>query len=332
MIAGISDSPLPTLPEQLLPASVIARLDRLDMLSRKMLSGTMPGERHSKRRGRSVEFDDFRDYAPGDDLRHVDWNLYARLDRLYLKLFREEEDLAINILVDASASMDLGVPGKLVQSHRLAFALAAAGLMGHNRVSVATFAPRRPGVPTLSRLAPLRGRRSMRHVGQFLIDSLKASRTDRPAGPTNPDEAFNAAMRTFASSIGRRGVSIILSDFLSPRSIDPGLAAIGARTLAGHTDTWCLQILSPQELDPDAATSQGLHGDVQLTDVESMESAPVTITPETIRGYRERFEQSRAELKAACNGRGMAHVVISTQTPIEALLTDTIRRTGLLGG
>ena len=331
MIAGISDSPLPTLPEQLLPASVIARLDRLDMLSRKMLSGTMPGERRSKRRGRSVEFDDFRDYSPGDDLRHVDWNIYARLERLFIKLFREEEDLAVNILIDCSASMDVGSPGKLLYTHQLAFGLAHIALSNHDRVSIATFAPpRTPATPVLSRLTPLRGRRSLHRIGTFLCDSLKTSRTARPAGATNPHEAFNEALRSFSLHIGQRGICIVLSDFLTPASIEPGLAALGTRTMAGHTDTWCIQVLSPQELDPAAAQSAGLSGDVRLTDIESLDESPVTITPATIAAYREAFTTARAKFKDACSNKGIAYLMVPTDTSLGDLLTQTARRRGLL--
>ena len=107
MIVRTPDQKPKTL-EDLIPPGLAATLDRLDLVSRKVFAGKLPGERRSKRRGRSVEFDDFRNYAPGDDLRHIDWNVYARLDRLFIKLFREEEDLALHVVVDVSASMQAG--------------------------------------------------------------------------------------------------------------------------------------------------------------------------------------------------------------------------------
>src|SRR5687767_12538156 len=97
---------------QLLPPELLARLERLELVSRKVFRGRLKGERKSRRKGQSVEFADFRAYVPGDDLRFVDWNLYARLDRLFLKLFLEEEDLHVYFLVDASPSMDFGEPTK----------------------------------------------------------------------------------------------------------------------------------------------------------------------------------------------------------------------------
>ena len=125
--------------DELLGPDLAARLDRLDVISRKIFAGKLPGERRSKRRGRSVEFDDYREYVPGDDLRHIDWNVYARLDRFFIKLFREEEDLAVHILLDASPSMDAGggerEPSKLVFAQRLAMAVAYVSEMLRARLS-----------------------------------------------------------------------------------------------------------------------------------------------------------------------------------------------------
>src|ERR1700749_1441487 len=100
----------PSKSDLLLDPTFMARLDQLDVMSRKLLAGKMKGERRSKRKGQSVEFADFRNYVVGDDLRFIDWNLYARLDKLFLKLFLEEEDLHFFALVDASASMNFGSP------------------------------------------------------------------------------------------------------------------------------------------------------------------------------------------------------------------------------
>lgn len=331
MITDPSAPPLPTTPERLLGPAVMARLDRLDVASRKLLRGSLPGERRSRRRGRSVEFDDFRDYAPGDDLRHVDWNIYARLDRLYVKLFREEEDLALNILVDTSASMDVGSPGKLLFAHQLAFAFAYVGILRQHRVSVATFAPRRrPADPPLVRLSPLRGRTAARRIGGFLIDSLAAARAERPAGATRPEASFNASLRSFAEHVGGKGVSLVISDFLSPVSFDAGLAALGARTMAGHADAWCLQVLSPQELDAARGLGAGLHGDLRLTDIESLEAVDVTVTPAVASAHREAFEKARERFREQCASRGIAHAVIPTDAELDQLLTGTIRRRGLL--
>jgi uncharacterized protein (DUF58 family) len=120
----------------LLDPSFMSRLDQLDILSRKLLAGKLKGERRSKRRGQSVEFADYRNYVIGDDLRFIDWNIYARLDKLFLKLFLEEEDLSLFILVDVSKSCDYGEPNKAIYLKRVAAALGYVGLVNYNRVHV----------------------------------------------------------------------------------------------------------------------------------------------------------------------------------------------------
>src|SRR5213082_2894412 len=124
----------------LLDPAFMARLDQLDVMSRKMLAGKMKGERRSKRRGQSVEFADYRNYTVGDDLRFIDWNIYARLDRLFLKLFLEEEDLSLYILVDVSKSCDFGTPNKALYLKKVAGALGYVGLVNYNRVNIVALA------------------------------------------------------------------------------------------------------------------------------------------------------------------------------------------------
>src|SRR6478672_1284220 len=147
----------------LLDPAFMARLDQLDVMSRKLLAGKMKGERRSKRRGQSVEFADYRNYVIGDDLRFIDWNIYARLDRLFLKLFLEEEDLALYVLVDVSKSCDYGNPNKAYYLKQVAAALAYIGLVNYNRVSVVAMAD---GV--VAETGAMRGRRRVAQMIDFL--------------------------------------------------------------------------------------------------------------------------------------------------------------------
>src|SRR6266511_4968973 len=124
------DSPAPPL----LDPQFLARLEQLELVTKKIFLGRMKGERRSKRKGQSVEFADYRNYVVGDDLRFLDWNLYARLDRLFLKLFLEEEDLSVHILLDATKSCDYGDPHKLTYMKRVAAALGYIGLVNYNRL------------------------------------------------------------------------------------------------------------------------------------------------------------------------------------------------------
>src|SRR5213082_2968133 len=144
----------------LLDPQFMARLDQLDVMSRKMLAGKMKGERRSKRRGQSVEFADYRNYVIGDDLRFIDWNIYARLDRLFLKLFLEEEDLSLYVILDVSKSCDYGSPYKALYIKQVAAALGYIGLVNSERVTVAAMAD---GI--VAETGAMRGRR---RVGQMI--------------------------------------------------------------------------------------------------------------------------------------------------------------------
>src|SRR5437868_5941514 len=152
----------PSRPSLLLDPAFMARLDQLDVMSRKLLAGKLKGERRSKRRGQSVEFADFRNYVIGDDLRFIDWNIYARLDKLFLKLFMEEEDLALYVLADVSKSCDYGKPHKADYIKKVAAALGYIGLVNYNRVSVVAMAD---GI--VDSTGAMRGRRKVSQMIEF---------------------------------------------------------------------------------------------------------------------------------------------------------------------
>lgn len=309
--------------EELIEPALAAKLDRLDLLSRKVFAGKLPGERHSKRRGRSVEFDDFRGYTAGDDLRHIDWNVYARLDRLFIKLFREEEDLALQILVDASSSMHAGRPGKLVYACRAAMALAYIGLVNANRVTVGTF-----GDASGARsLAPLRGRTGLARIGSFLLEVLA-----RPE-PVGTDGTARLAdeVRTLAAARSGRGITIVLSDFLVAGDRRPWLGALAASGANGPSlgfDTFLLQVLSPGEIDP--GKELGLSGDLRLTDAETGRAVEVTLSDASAGAYRRRVGEFHASLRREAMARGMGCFLVPTDTPVETLVLDSLRRGGIL--
>src|SRR2546421_10923901 len=181
----------------LLDPAFMSRLDQLDLISRKLLAGKLKGERRSKRRGQSVEFADYRNYVVGDDLRFIDWNVYARLDRLFLKLFLEEEDLSLYVLVDVSKSCDYGNPNKAFYLKQVAAALGYIGLVNYNRVTIAAMAD---GI--VAETGAMRGRRRVSQMIDF-VSKLE------PAGPSHLAEAC----RKFALGHRQKGVCIVLSDF-----------------------------------------------------------------------------------------------------------------------
>lgn len=321
--------------EELLGRDLAARLDRLDITSRKVFAGKLPGERRSKRRGNSVEFDDYRNYVPGDDLRHIDWNVFARLDRFFLKVFREDEDLALHVLIDASPSMHAGAApatpagrpprdSKLVYAHRVAMALAYIGLVNQNRVSLASFG----GGGGVRRLTPLRGRRGVERVAAFLLDSLAEPLA--ADGERRPRLDFRESMKRYAASRLGQGVLVLLSDMLIDRDLEDGLGIL-ARAGHGGLDATCVQILSPGELDPGTEAERGFAGDLRLTDIERGTPAEVTISPALLKTYHQRLDAHLRRVANACRARGVRHTVVSTETPVGELITGALRRGRVVG-
>lgn len=306
--------------DDLIDGRLMARLDSIDVMSRKIFAGKVQGERRSRRRGVSVEFADYRPYVHGDDLRFVDWNIYGRLDRLFLKVFLEEEDLSLLLVIDASASMRWGNPDKFVFAQRLAMALGYVGLVNHNRVSLASFGSAAWG-GGVQRLSNLRGRRRTSEIGSWIIrqDPVPNLREN------DPDSAvgFEEAMRTIALSRQGRGVMVILSDFLFKEGYEKGLRYV----TGGGYDVFAMQILSPEEIDPAA---NGVAGDLKLVDVEDRSESEVTVTPALLKSYKDRLNAYCSKLRDFCVRRGVTHVLIESAVDMDRLLLDYLRKRGLL--
>lgn len=345
--------------DDLLGKGLAARLDRLDLASRKLFAGKMPGERRSKRRGRSVEFDDYRGYIPGDDLRHLDWNILARLDRYVVKLFREEEDLELRLIIDASPSM-LGVdpPGwadegtgsperrrpvtKLVYALRIAAALAYIGLVNNNRVSAHAFGL--PGPP--ARLGGLRGRRSLERCTAFFLDVAERGLTGRTAdvnggGGTSTRVDLRKSLRS-AIDASSRGVVLVLSDLLYPSAgsgpassgpgeLERGLAVLRAAGGPGALDVSLIQVLTASEREPVIDPDGGFSGDLRLTDAESAAAAEVSVSAGLVRAYRRRLASHLDAIRTQCNRLGFSHTLTTTSDPVDTLVTEAMRRGGVLG-
>jgi uncharacterized protein (DUF58 family) len=286
----------------------MARLDAIDVVSRKIFSGKLQGERRSKRRGQSIEFADFRPYVHGDDLRFVDWNIFGRLDRLFLKMFLEEEDLSLILALDTSASMRTGSPDTFDYARRVAMALAYVGLVNQHRVSLVGFS-----TDGIERASNLRGRRKAADVASWLL-------AREPSGASG----FEPAMRLVGTTRIGRGVMVVLSDFLFAEGFEKGLNMVAGR---GY-DVYALQLLAPQVVDP---TREGaVTGDLLLVDSETGAETEVTVTPELLRIYRERLDRLCGSLRAFCTRRDIVHMVVETSTPVETLMLEYLRRRGLL--
>lgn len=312
--------------EDLLEPELIARISRLDYTSRKIFSGKLKGERRSKKRGESVEFADHRPYVVGDDLRHIDWNIFARLDHLFLKLFLEEEDLALHIVLDASASHDCGKPNKFLFMQKVAMALGYIGLVNLNRVTVTTIggavvtpasgdeggaAVSAPSVTTAIR--DLRGRRRTHDLARFLCSIV-------PAGAA----PFSEACKRIALTRRGKGVMVVLSDFFIKEGYETGLRLLVGR---GY-DLFCIQCLSPQEVDPTGP--DGLAGDLRLKDIEDADLTEVTISAPLLKRYKANLAAYCDQLREFCARRDITMITVKSDTPVDTLILDYLRKRGLL--
>ncbi|HEX4125381.1 MAG TPA: DUF58 domain-containing protein [Tepidisphaeraceae bacterium] len=295
----------PPTTRSLLDAGFLAKLDQLDLISRKVLAGKLKGERRSKRQGQSVEFADYRNYVVGDDLRFIDWNIYARLDRLFLKLFLEEEDLALYVLVDVSKSCDYGNPNKAHYIKQVAAALGYVGLVNYNRITLAAMSD-----GLVAQTDALRGRRRVPQMLEFL-GGLK------PTGQSH----FAEACKRFALAHRSKGVCVVLSDFYDKSGYETGLRYVAG----GKYDLFAIQVLSPQEIDPE------LQGDLKLRDIEDDDTAEVSITQPLIKQYKANLNAYCLSLKQYISRHGGTYLFTSTAVPFDMLVLNYLRERGLLG-
>ncbi|GIW77366.1 MAG: hypothetical protein KatS3mg104_2429 [Phycisphaerae bacterium] len=285
----------PPIPESsLLDSDVMSRLDQLNLLSRKILNGKINGEFRSNRKGRSLELADFKNYTVGDDLRFLDWNSYARLDRLFVKLFREEGDLSLHVLIDTSGSENYGTPNKFRYMQTLAAALGYIGLVNYNRVKVSGMDNR-----ISSTTGFLRGRGRVREMLSFL-QQLK------PSGVSHLSEAC----RQFVRLNRDRGICVIISDFFDKSGFESAFRALDF----GRYDIYALQILSPQEIDP------RVHGRLKLVDVEDGDVAEVIIHPPLLARYKKQLDEYCLSLSKLVTRLGGTYLFASTSVPFDRFI------------
>jgi uncharacterized protein (DUF58 family) len=289
---------------QLLSPQLLAQLERLELVSRKVFRGRMKGERKSKRKGQSVEFADFRQYVPGDDLRFIDWNLFARMERLYLKLFLEEEDLHFYALIDASTSMDFGEPTKLQFAKQLAASLGFIGLCRADRVKIESLGTsnRKPG-PTL------RGRASLWRMLEYLEG-------------IEPGENVSLAegVRNFCLRNSGKGILVLISDLMDKEGYEKAMRFLVAQQM----DVYVLHVLCPEELNPE------IKGDLKLIDCEDEDIAEVTVSRPLLDKYKRTLASFLDGAREFCTRRGMSYLMTSTETPVETLVANYLRKRGLV--
>lgn len=301
----ISHPPLPPTPEaELFDEEFLQRLEYLHIVSRKIFAGRQRAERRTRKTGSGIEFADHRDYSPGDDLRYLDWNIYGRLDRLLLRLFEEEEDLHIYVLVDTSASMGFGDPVKLQYAMQLAAAIAYVGLASLDRVSLLAVADR-----VVGRLAPARGKGRIFKVFDFLRGLELAGETD-----------LETACRAFVAQNKRRGIVVLLSDLYDPAGFEKGINTLRY----ARFETGVIQVFDRSEVNP------SLHGDLSLVDCETGETREVTITPRVLARYAEEHRRYREAIEQFCRDKQVGYFPADTAVPFDELVLRILRRGGLL--
>lgn len=288
----------------LLPPGLLAQLERLELVSRKIFRGRLKGERRSKRKGQSVEFADYRNYVPGDDVRFIDWNLYARLDRLFLKLFLEEEDLHFYALIDASASMDFGEPSKLQFARQLAASLGFIGLCRADRVKLEVLGGTRtqPG-------PVLRGRRNLPRMTEYL---------------RGVEPRFNVplaqAVKDFCLRNTGQGILVLITDLMDKQGYEAALRFL----ITQRFDVYVIHVLSPEELQPD------LKGDLKLIDSEDQDVAEISVSRPLLDRYQRTLAAFVEGAREFCARRGITYLMANSQTPVETIVSNYLRARGLV--
>jgi uncharacterized protein (DUF58 family) len=290
--------------ERVLDAEFLRRLERLALVAKRVHLGAAKGERKSKRKGSSVEFADYREYVQGDDLRHVDWNIAGRLDHLYLKLFQEQEDLTLHVLIDASTSMNYGTPRKIDFACKVAAAVGYIALVSFDRLSVEAFAGEER-----QRLLPCRGKASANKLFTFL-ESVQAK-----GATTLEDSCRNYVLRNRT-----KGLALLISDLLDPEGFEGCLR----RLSASGSDLYVMHVLSREEVDPP------ITGDLRLVDSETRAYTEISVSRTLIKKYKENLEGFREAVRQACLARNIGYIPTVSDMPFERVTLDILRRGGMV--
>lgn len=297
----------------LLPESVRRKLDPLMLVASRVRSGAMKGERRSVKRGTSIEFADYRNYAPGDDLRKLDWNVYARLEKPYIKLLEDEEDLAVHLLLDASASMNWPTDeaeasdtehNKLLYGQRLFASLAYIALTTGDRLLMSAL-----NHEGWQQFGPARGRAQIVAMLRYAHNLVATGTTD-----------LNSSLREYALRERRPGLLVIISDMFSPTGYVEGLNMLLGK---GH-EVLLLHLLAPDEVTPPLA------GDLRLVDIETEVGQEVTVDATMRAVYQQRLQNWLGEIRSDCGRKGVHYLMLQTDTPFEKALLYDLRRLGIV--
>jgi uncharacterized protein (DUF58 family) len=290
--------------DRLFSDQFLKKLEYLYLVSKKVFAGRVRSERRTRKTGAGIEFADHRDYTAGDDVRYIDWNLYGRMDKLLLRLFEEEEDLSIYMLLDCSRSMQIGDPIKLHYAMQVVAALCYVGLANLDRVSIVPFADE-----LHERLPPARGKGRIFKVFDFL-------RGVEPGGLTS----LGSCLTQFVHQTKRRGLAVVVSDFYDPIGFEEGLNVLRYHKF----EPFVIQVFDQKEADPP------LHGDLTLIDCETGEPKEVTISASILEQYRKEHARYCEELEGFCTARAVPFFRTHTGIPFDDLVLRVFRAGGFL--
>jgi uncharacterized protein (DUF58 family) len=304
------------MPNSLLTPELLRRLEQFQLLAARRAKSSAKGERRSRARGQSVEFADYRTYVHGDDFRYLDWNLYGRLERLFLKLYEEERELPVRIFLDASESMTFGTPRKFDFARQVAAAMGYVALCGFDRVSVIPF----PGAPNGTAVDP--AARSMELAARGALRTVRGKKSglqffqNLNALTAGGSAALNEALRRGALEARQTGLAVVLSDFLDPAGYEDGLKALTARGF--QVDA--VQILAPEELEPTT------FGDLRMVDSENGATQEVTFGRYRMKAYQQMVQNFVQRLREFCQPRGINFFSVSSGTSLDDLLLKQLRK------
>ncbi|MDQ6631401.1 MAG: DUF58 domain-containing protein [Verrucomicrobiota bacterium] len=307
----------------LLTPELLRRLEQFQLLSARRAKSSAKGERRSKARGQSVEFADYRNYAAGDDFRYLDWNLFGRLEKLFLKLYEEERELPVRIFLDGSESMTFGAPRKFDFARQIAAAIGYVALCGFDRVTVNVFPELESTTKSESKLETLNSERAARVALRAVRGRKSALEYFRNLNQLTArgTGSFNESVRRGAIEARQAGVAIVLSDFLDSAGYEAGLNALIARGYHGNV----IQILSPEELNPTA------FGDLRFVDSETGAMQEVTFGKYRLNAYQQTVQNFCQRLREYCSSRGLNFFSVSSDMSLEKILLKQLRQAEVWG-
>ena len=280
----------------------LRKLEYLSFVSRRIYRGDTRGAHASPRRGTSLDFADYRTYQPGDDFRSIDWSIYSRLDRLFVRLYAEEEDLTVHVLLDASASMAYGSPAKIDYARRLAAALGYVGIGSLDRVGVTTFAAGLGGA-----LAPRRGRAQLFHLLEYMSRIRVGGGTD-----------ISRSLEDYALRSRNPGLAIIITDLMdeSLEGYRRGLRALLFRDF----EVVLVHVLDREEIAPRE------EGTLRLRDMETGRELAVAVDKPMLASYRRRVTGFFGGVEEFCLRNRVEYLRTATLVPFEEVVLKYLRQ------